>query len=45
MCPPGSLDYRIAQELALVRRYSIEDGRLTLILDAVHGMQVWLPKP
>ncbi len=45
MCPPGSLDNRIAQEIALVRRYSIEDGRLALILDADHGMQVWLPKP
>ena len=45
MCPPGSLDNRIAQEIGLVRRYSIEDGRLMLILDADHGMQVWSPKP
>ena len=45
MCPPGSLDNRIAQEIGLVRRYSIEDGRLMLILNADHGMQVWSPKP
>jgi len=45
MCPPGSLDNRLAQEISLVRRYSIEDGRLMLILDADHGMQVWSPKP
>ena len=45
MCPPGSLDNRLAQEISLVRRYSIEDGRLMLILDADHGMQVWSSKP
>ena len=45
MCPPGSLDNRIALEIGQVRRYSIEDGRLMLILEADHGMQVWSPKP
>jgi heat shock protein HslJ len=41
MCPPGSLDTRIAQEIGNVRTYSIQGDRLTLALASNGGSQIW----
>jgi para-nitrobenzyl esterase len=42
MCPPGSLDARLARELPFVRRYVLQpDGKLRLELFADGGQQVW----
>jgi heat shock protein HslJ len=41
MCPPGSLDQRIARELQFVRSFTIKGDRLTLGLQADGGLQVW----
>lgn len=41
MCPPGSLDTRIAQELDYVRTYLREGDTLRLILMADGGSQLW----
>ena len=41
MCPPGSLDSRIARELQFVRSFSIDGNRLTFSLQADGGRQVW----
>ena len=41
MCPEGSLDTRIAKELEDVRSYSIDGDRLTLVLAADAGSQIW----
>jgi heat shock protein HslJ len=41
MCPPGSLDARIARELGFVRRYLLEGDRLILGLAGDEGSQVW----
>lgn len=40
-CPEGSLDGRVARELAYVRSYMIEGDRLRLIMMADGGSQVW----
>jgi heat shock protein HslJ len=45
MCPPGSLDTRIAREASYVRSFVLEDGRLHLSLMADGGIQVWEPDP
>ena len=42
MCPPGSLDTRIARELTEVRTYERDGDRLALYLTADHGDQVWM---
>jgi len=41
LCPPPSLDERIAAELAFVRSYTREGRRLYLGLMADGGIQVW----
>lgn len=41
MCPPGSLDTRIARELGYVRTYILEGDRLRLIMMADGGSQLW----
>jgi len=44
LCPPGSLDTRLARELPFVRLYVLEPGgRLRLELFADGGQQVWEP--
>lgn len=45
LCPPPSLDERIARELEYVRSYLLRDGRLHLSLMADGGIQVWEPAP
>lgn len=42
MCPPGSLDTRIARELTQVRTYERDGDRLVLYLAEDHGDQVWV---
>jgi para-nitrobenzyl esterase len=42
MCPPGSLDTRIARELTEVRTYERDGDRLVLYLPADRGDQVWV---
>lgn len=40
MCPPGSLDQRIANELKYISSYVVKDGRLNLML--MNGSaQIW----
>jgi para-nitrobenzyl esterase len=41
MCPPGSLDGRVARELSFVRVYAIQGDMLRLELMADGGQQVW----
>jgi|SRR5579875_27193 heat shock protein HslJ len=41
MCPPGSLDTRVARELSHVRSYILVGDRLRLILMADGGSQLW----
>ncbi|MGH6965720.1 MAG: META domain-containing protein [Phenylobacterium sp.] len=41
MCPEGSLDTRIAQELSAVSSYEHNDDRLVLYLTGDRGDQVW----
>lgn len=41
MCPPGSLDTRVARELSYVRSYILEGDRVGLILMADGGSQLW----
>jgi para-nitrobenzyl esterase len=41
MCPPGSLDTRIGRELSFVRTYLLKGDRLTLVMMADGGTQVW----
>jgi heat shock protein HslJ len=43
MCPPPSLDGRIAAQAAHVRSYLLKDGRLHLSLMADGGIIVWEP--
>jgi heat shock protein HslJ len=40
-CPPGSLDGRVARELATAQRYRLEDGTLRLELAEAGAQQVW----
>ena len=42
MCPPGSLDTRIARELTEVGAYERDGDRLVLYLPADRGDQVWV---
>lgn len=41
MCPPGSLDTRVARELGYVRSYILQGDQLRLILMADGGSQLW----
>ena len=43
LCPPPSLDQRVARDLAYVRGYLLEDGRLYLTLMADGGIYEWQP--
>lgn len=43
MCPPGSLDDRLSRQLALVRGYRLEGGRLHMSLFADGGILIWAP--
>lgn len=43
MCPPPSLDARIARDMGYVRSYLLADGRLHLSLMADGGIYVWEP--
>ncbi|WP_318248082.1 META domain-containing protein [Novosphingobium huizhouense] len=45
MCPPGSLDTRIARDLGYVRSYRIEGDTLSLSLMADGGIYVWKRQP
>lgn len=42
MCPPGSLDSRVARELGYVRSYMLVGDRLTLNMMADGGNLVWV---
>jgi heat shock protein HslJ len=41
MCPPGSLDTRIARDTEYVRSYVMDGNRLTLALEANGGYYTW----
>lgn len=45
LCPPPSLDERIAAQAQYVRSYLLRDGKLNLSLMADGGIQVWEPDP
>jgi heat shock protein HslJ len=45
MCPPASLEPRIAKALPYVRGYLLKDGRLHLSLLADGGILTWAPAP
>ena len=41
MCPPGSLEPRLARELPFVRSFALQQGTLRLELLADGGQQIW----
>lgn len=41
MCPPGSMDTRIARDAEHVRSYVVEGDRLSLALEADGGVYTW----
>lgn len=43
LCPPPSLDERIARDAENVRSYMLKDGRLSLSLWADGGIYIWEP--
>ena len=43
LCPPPSLDERIARDAEHVRSYMLKDGRLSLSLWADGGIYIWEP--
>lgn len=43
MCPPPSLDARVARDLSAVRSYRLKDGRLYMSLMADGGIYEWVP--
>ena len=45
LCPPPSLDERVAAQAPFVRSYLLKDGRLYLSLMADGGIFVWEPYP
>jgi heat shock protein HslJ len=45
LCPPPSLDERIAAQAPYVRSYLLRDGRLALSLMADGGIIIWEPVP
>jgi hypothetical protein len=44
MCPPGSLDSRIARDMGYVRSYTMQGDMLSLSLMADGGIYVWKPE-
>jgi len=44
LCPPPSLDQRIARDMDYVRSFLLKDGRLYLSLMADGGIYVWEPR-
>lgn len=44
LCPPPSLDERIAKDMTFVRSFILKDGRLNLSLFADGGIYVWEPR-
>ena len=44
LCPPPSLDERIAKDMTFVRSFLLKDGRLNLSLMADGGIYVWEPQ-
>ena len=42
LCPPGSIDHAVTQQLSRVRFYQLKDGRLYLSLVADGGILVWV---
>lgn len=45
LCPPPSMDERIAAHSEYIRTYLLKDGRLYLSLMADAGIYVWEPEP
>lgn len=45
MCPPPSLDARVARDMGYVRGYLLKDGKLHLSLMADGGIYEWAPMP
>ena len=45
LCPPPSLDERIARDMGYVRSFLLKDGRLYLSLMADGGIYAWEPRP
>jgi len=45
LCPPPSLDERIAKDMGYVRSFILRDGRLYLSLMADGGIYAWEPRP
>jgi heat shock protein HslJ len=45
LCPPPSMDSRIAGDAQYVRSYLLRDGRLYLSLMADAGIYAWEPVP
>lgn len=43
MCQPGAIDTQIAADLARVRSFTIDGGRLSLVLEADAGTYLWEP--
>lgn len=43
LCPPPSLDARVARDLSQVRSYLLRDGKLSLSLMTDGGLYEWLP--
>jgi heat shock protein HslJ len=43
LCPPPSLDEKIATQASFVRSYRLKDGRLSLVLMADGGIHLWEP--
>ena len=44
LCPPPSMDERIARDMDFVRGYMLRDGRLSLSLMADAGIYLWEPQ-
>lgn len=44
LCPPPSMDERIAADAGFVRGYLLRDGRLSLSLMADGGVYIWEPE-
>ena len=44
LCPPPTLDERIAKDMTFVRSFLLKDGRLYLSLMADGGIYVWEPR-
>jgi heat shock protein HslJ len=45
MCPPPSLDTRIARDMEFVRSYVLRDNKLYMSLMADGGIYAWTPAP